>query len=110
VVSSTQEAAYDDIVASWVEETTYKINTATQKAGLYDAFNYMGAIAREDRLEASSITHVVECVVQTGLLRSSIDLVSDDIVASWVEETTYKINTATQKAGLYDAFNYMGDA
>ena len=34
------------------------------------------AIAREDRLEASSITHVVECVVQTGLLRSSIDLVS----------------------------------
>ncbi|KAJ5546162.1 hypothetical protein N7494_003747 [Penicillium frequentans] len=35
-------SAYDDIVASWVEETTYAINNATQKAGLYDAFNYMG--------------------------------------------------------------------
>jgi hypothetical protein len=34
------------------------------------------AIAREDRLEASSITHVVEGVVQTGLLRSIVDLVS----------------------------------
>lgn len=34
----------------------------------------------------------------------------DDIVAQWVEETTYAINNATQKAGLYDAFNYMGDA
>jgi hypothetical protein len=34
----------------------------------------------------------------------------DEIVAAWVEETTYKINNATQKAGLYDAFNYMGDA
>ncbi|KAJ5654157.1 hypothetical protein N7490_001160 [Penicillium lividum] len=35
-------SAYDDIVASWVEETTYLINNATEKAGLYDAFNYMG--------------------------------------------------------------------
>ncbi|BAE58645.1 hypothetical protein AFCA_006635 [Aspergillus flavus] len=34
----------------------------------------------------------------------------DDIVAQWVEETTYAINNATQKAGLYDAFNYIGDA
>ncbi|KAJ5312872.1 hypothetical protein N7508_003702 [Penicillium antarcticum] len=34
--------AYDDIVAKWVEDTTYKINNATQKAGLYDSFNYMG--------------------------------------------------------------------
>ncbi|KAF9891613.1 hypothetical protein FE257_003624 [Aspergillus nanangensis] len=35
-------SAYDGIVAQWVEETTYKINNATQKAGLYDPFNYMG--------------------------------------------------------------------
>lgn len=35
-------SAYDNIVAEWVEETTYAINNATQKAGLYDAFNYMG--------------------------------------------------------------------
>lgn len=38
-------SAYDDIVANWVEETTYAINNATQKAGLYDAFNYMGDAA-----------------------------------------------------------------
>ncbi|CAI7655111.1 unnamed protein product [Penicillium palitans] len=38
-------SAYDEIVASWVEETTYKINNATQKAGLYDAFNYIGDAA-----------------------------------------------------------------
>ncbi|CAG8008186.1 unnamed protein product [Penicillium olsonii] len=38
-------SAYDDIVANWLEETTYKINNATQKAGLYDAFNYMGDAA-----------------------------------------------------------------
>ncbi|KAJ5355823.1 hypothetical protein N7517_010432 [Penicillium concentricum] len=38
-------SAYDDLVASWVEETTYKINNATQKAGLYDAFNYIGDAA-----------------------------------------------------------------
>ncbi|CAG7937864.1 unnamed protein product [Penicillium nalgiovense] len=38
-------SAYDDIVASWVEETTYKINNATQKAGLHDAFNYIGDAA-----------------------------------------------------------------
>jgi hypothetical protein len=34
----------------------------------------------------------------------------DDIVMQWVEETTYAINNATQEAGLYDPFNYMGDA
>ncbi|KAL3477299.1 hypothetical protein BJX99DRAFT_226350 [Aspergillus californicus] len=34
----------------------------------------------------------------------------DDIVNAWIEETTYAINNATQKAGLYDAFNYMGDS
>ncbi|KAL3489512.1 hypothetical protein BJX62DRAFT_239046 [Aspergillus germanicus] len=34
----------------------------------------------------------------------------DEIVMQWVEETTYAINNATQKAGLYDPFNYMGDA
>ncbi|KAJ5807458.1 hypothetical protein N7447_010914 [Penicillium robsamsonii] len=38
-------SAYDEIVASWVEETTYKINNATQKAGLYDTFNYIGDAA-----------------------------------------------------------------
>ncbi|KAJ5246364.1 hypothetical protein N7468_001347 [Penicillium chermesinum] len=38
-------SAYDKIVASWVEETTYAINNATQKAGLYDPFNYMGDAA-----------------------------------------------------------------
>lgn len=38
-------SAYDEIVASWVEETTYKINNATQKAGLHDAFNYIGDAA-----------------------------------------------------------------
>ncbi|KAJ5098293.1 hypothetical protein N7532_005294 [Penicillium argentinense] len=35
-------SAYDDIVAKWVEDTTHAINNATKKAGLYDAFNYMG--------------------------------------------------------------------
>ncbi|RHZ58929.1 FAD-binding oxidoreductase [Aspergillus thermomutatus] len=38
-------SAYDEIVAAWVQETTYKINNATQAAGLYDAFNYMGDAA-----------------------------------------------------------------
>ncbi|PYH90735.1 hypothetical protein BO71DRAFT_68280, partial [Aspergillus ellipticus CBS 707.79] len=38
-------AAYDDIVADWVEETTYLINNATQAVGLYDKFNYMGDAA-----------------------------------------------------------------
>jgi hypothetical protein len=38
-------SAYDDIVAEWVENTTYAINNATQKAGLYDAFNYIGDAA-----------------------------------------------------------------
>ncbi|KAJ5893647.1 hypothetical protein N7495_005338 [Penicillium taxi] len=35
-------SAYDEIVAEWLEETTYAINNATQKAGLHDAFNYIG--------------------------------------------------------------------
>ncbi|KAJ5321366.1 hypothetical protein N7476_004368 [Penicillium atrosanguineum] len=35
-------SAYDGIVADWIEETTYAINNATLKAGLYDKFNYMG--------------------------------------------------------------------
>ncbi|KAL4966108.1 FAD-binding oxidoreductase [Aspergillus stella-maris] len=34
----------------------------------------------------------------------------DDIVMSWLEETTWAINNATQKEGLYDAFNYIGDS
>ncbi|KAK2753057.1 hypothetical protein FQN55_005017 [Onygenales sp. PD_40] len=34
----------------------------------------------------------------------------DEIVNSWVESTTYAINNATKEAGLYDSFNYMGDA
>lgn len=34
----------------------------------------------------------------------------DEIVGDWVVETTYKINNATLEAGLYDSFNYMGDA
>jgi hypothetical protein len=38
-------SAYDDIVAQWVEETTYAINNATQNAGWYDAFNYVGDAA-----------------------------------------------------------------
>ncbi|KAI9375463.1 hypothetical protein BJX61DRAFT_128360 [Aspergillus egyptiacus] len=33
-----------------------------------------------------------------------------EIVNQWVEETTYAINNATQQAGLYDPFNYIGDA
>lgn len=38
-------SAYDEAVSSWIQETTYKINNATQKAGLYDPFNYMGDAA-----------------------------------------------------------------
>ena len=34
----------------------------------------------------------------------------DDIVAEWVASTTAAINQATKTAGLYDPFNYMGDA
>ncbi|OBT50990.1 hypothetical protein VE04_07938 [Pseudogymnoascus sp. 24MN13] len=34
----------------------------------------------------------------------------DNIVAEWTESTTYAINNATKAAGLYDSFNYMGDA
>ncbi|THV45869.1 hypothetical protein BGAL_0442g00060 [Botrytis galanthina] len=38
-------SAYDEIVAAWVEKTTYAINNATEAAGLYDPFNYMGDAA-----------------------------------------------------------------
>lgn len=34
----------------------------------------------------------------------------EDVVNAWVENTTALINNATQAAGIYDAFNYMGDA
>ena len=34
----------------------------------------------------------------------------DEFVSTWIKETTSAINKATKKAGLYDAFNYMGDA
>ncbi|KAK8080876.1 hypothetical protein PG997_008694 [Apiospora hydei] len=34
----------------------------------------------------------------------------DDAVFAWAEKTTNAINAATRAAGLYDAFNYMGDA
>ncbi|KAL2840660.1 hypothetical protein BJY01DRAFT_257287 [Aspergillus pseudoustus] len=34
----------------------------------------------------------------------------DEIVMQWVEETTYAINNATQREGLHDPFNYIGDA
>ncbi|PGH15342.1 hypothetical protein AJ79_02508 [Helicocarpus griseus UAMH5409] len=34
----------------------------------------------------------------------------DDIINAWVEKTTNAINKATQEAGLYDPFTYMGDA
>lgn len=34
----------------------------------------------------------------------------DDAVNAWVESTTIAINAATEKEGLYDPFNYMGDA
>ncbi|KFY05073.1 hypothetical protein O988_00289 [Pseudogymnoascus sp. VKM F-3808] len=34
----------------------------------------------------------------------------DAAVQEWVISTTYAINNATQSAGLYDSFNYMGDA
>jgi hypothetical protein len=34
----------------------------------------------------------------------------DEVVAAWVESTTYAIKNATLEAGLYDPFNYMGDA
>lgn len=33
-----------------------------------------------------------------------------DAINAWVENTTAVINTATQAAGIFDAFNYMGDA
>ncbi|KAL4862150.1 hypothetical protein BDV12DRAFT_207443 [Aspergillus spectabilis] len=34
----------------------------------------------------------------------------DEIVMQWLQETTWAINNATWQAGLYDAFNYIGDA
>ncbi|KAK8119668.1 uncharacterized protein PG998_004294 [Apiospora kogelbergensis] len=34
----------------------------------------------------------------------------DDAVFAWAEKTTNAINAATKAAGLFDAFNYMGDA
>ncbi|KAK8060616.1 hypothetical protein PG996_010546 [Apiospora saccharicola] len=34
----------------------------------------------------------------------------DDAVFAWAEKTTNAINDATKAAGLFDAFNYMGDA
>lgn len=34
----------------------------------------------------------------------------DEAVASWVQKTQEKINKATKEAGVYDPFNYMGDA
>jgi hypothetical protein len=34
--------AYDNIVRDWVVNTTFAINNATDAAGLFDSFNYMG--------------------------------------------------------------------
>ncbi|PYH40334.1 FAD-binding oxidoreductase [Aspergillus saccharolyticus JOP 1030-1] len=34
----------------------------------------------------------------------------DEVVGAWVVETTELINNATDAVGLYDPFNYMGDA
>ncbi|KAK6853706.1 hypothetical protein PG995_010518 [Apiospora arundinis] len=34
----------------------------------------------------------------------------DDAVFAWAEKTTNAINAATKAAGIFDAFNYMGDA
>ncbi|KAK8033595.1 hypothetical protein PG991_002993 [Apiospora marii] len=34
----------------------------------------------------------------------------DEAVFAWAEKTTDAINAATKAAGLFDAFNYMGDA
>lgn len=38
-------SAYDEAVATWVEETAHKLNKAAQEAGVYDPFNYMGDAA-----------------------------------------------------------------
>ncbi|KAF5672284.1 hypothetical protein FHETE_3782 [Fusarium heterosporum] len=35
---------------------------------------------------------------------------NNDAIFDWIKNTTWTIANATQKAGLYDAFNYMGDA
>ncbi|KAL5341102.1 hypothetical protein BJX70DRAFT_396158 [Aspergillus crustosus] len=34
----------------------------------------------------------------------------DAIVMQWLQETTWAINNATSQAGLFDPFNYIGDA
>lgn len=34
----------------------------------------------------------------------------NDEIFKWIEDTTWAIGNATQKAGLYDPFYYMGDA
>ncbi|ENH66448.1 6-hydroxy-D-nicotine oxidase [Fusarium oxysporum f. sp. cubense race 1] len=34
----------------------------------------------------------------------------NDAVFKWIEDTTWAIANATQKAGIYDPFTYMGDA
>ncbi|KAL4882704.1 hypothetical protein BJY04DRAFT_206913 [Aspergillus karnatakaensis] len=34
----------------------------------------------------------------------------DEIVMQWLRETTWAINNATWQAGLFNAFNYIGDA
>lgn len=34
----------------------------------------------------------------------------NEAVFAWIRETTWAIANATQKAGHYDAFNYMGDS
>ena len=35
-------SAYDDVVASWVKDTTAAINAATTAAGVHSSFTYMG--------------------------------------------------------------------
>ncbi|KAJ4137123.1 hypothetical protein NW768_002703 [Fusarium equiseti] len=34
----------------------------------------------------------------------------NEAIFKWIEDTTYAIGNATQKAGVYDSFTYMGDA
>ncbi len=34
----------------------------------------------------------------------------DDVIMAWVQNTSVTINNAAQAAGLFDAFNYMGDS
>ncbi|KAI9151611.1 hypothetical protein HJFPF1_08818 [Paramyrothecium foliicola] len=35
---------------------------------------------------------------------------NNEAIYNWIKDTTWAIGNATQKAGVYDAFNYMGDA